>query len=240
MILGYRFVPGLHANDKGSDDSFSYEEKQRVDDFPEVKGEGFDIAETNLESVYIGENKISYSDLNKPPNVVAWRKSRGYLIDFEYGEPRSSGYQSYSADVLRARSSSGDAKAIMILADTLLAQKHWDEPQELLFLASVYGYTNSLVRMANLSLNLAYTEKDEGAKRLNAIEAYSWLETAVTRGDIQANRLIEQHQFDFSVDEQEKIRHLAELNYKKLVGKRQELGMDEFDNSYPEELIGHY
>ncbi len=174
--------------------------------------------------------------------IKKWFAERGnYKF---YGPDILSDYQGYDMETLSRLSDSGDIKAMHVMADRAT---NFDDMKKHLWRAAVYGSTEALIQLG------ASNENSEGSikelpgerQREKILEILSYYEVAQMRGDWWGNitgapSLIDRFQVELSENDKLLIKQGAEQIYNNLQAQRAVLGLGEFDNSVPDEVIKFY
>jgi len=226
IVLSF-YAVYLHLNPKSENSAASFHAEQSI----EIDKTATPAQMSKTPALSSQIQKSSASIKANREALLAWNRSRGYLLSSENGEPTVSDYDGYDNETLRELANQYDPRAMLMLGDRLQAEGDLNEPTALYVEASVHGYTNSMIRLANISLQRYHAAENKSDKKHNAMEAYSWFETAIMRGDHHATRPKEMYSIEFNDEEQALIATMAEQHYKNLLARREQLGLGKFDNS---------
>lgn len=207
---------------------------------------------SNLEkqnnSNLVAEKKINAHPQWKPlgdeasaAKVRNWFATRG-TYSF-YGPEHQDDYQNYDRETLEKLSNSGDIHAMHILSDR---SSTVDESKSILDRAAVYGSTEALAQIGAINeiKNKIHQKTPEERKPI-ILESLAYYEAAQMRGDwwvkIQRGEsLLSRYPTEITQKDSAYIQNRGKEIYENLQKQRTELGLGEFDNSVPDEVMKFY
>lgn len=170
-----------------------------------------------------------------------WFASRGNY-GF-YGPEEQDDYKSYDNATLYRLSDEGDIHAMHILSDRA---ETIDDSQKILQRAAVYGSTEALAQLATIEkIKKMKGDKSAEEKKAVVLESLAYYEAAEIRGDwwpkIQmGDILIKQEGIEMTQSDRDYISRRGKEIYEELQQGRYSLGLGEFDNSTPDEVMKFY
>lgn len=181
-------------------------------------------------------------------NVVDnWRVERGYfnLLD-------NDDYKQYDEQTLKKLSDGSDMHAMQLLADLLHSRSNFKDAVALYKKSALYGSTFALRFLVGEEGRRSLIEIDElgnmnqtpEEKKKRVLTSLAYAKVAEMRGDsdayfktLIAPTLANPGQIPLTDEDYAKIQPLAQQIYNDLQKQRNELGLGEFDNSVPPEVI---
>ncbi len=173
--------------------------------------------------------------------ITAWFASRGNYSF--YGPDEKNEYQNYDKETLNKLSESGDIRAMHELANRA---ESIDESNSTLYKAAIYGSTAAITQIGtSIEIWKQIDQLPAEEKRAYVIEALAHYEAATIRGDWWGNindgsSLKNRLSIQPDKTEQEYIKKRSQEIYDDLQKKRYELGLGEFDNTVPDEVVKLY
>lgn len=173
--------------------------------------------------------------------VMAWFAARGNY-GF-YGPDMQDDYKNYDSETLQKLSETGDVRAMHILSDRAGSL---DESRKILHRAAVFGSTEALTQMGTIEqINNGIREMNPEERKEIIMESLSYYEAAEIRGDwwpkIQNHEsLLERFSVELSQQEKDRVVRRGKEIYDELQENRYKLGLGNFDNSVPDEVIKFY
>jgi len=175
--------------------------------------------------------------------VKSWYAKRGKFISVE----SDAEYLSYSQETLEKLAATDDIRAMQRLAELYLDRDHFeqygfDAAKKQYWRAATYGSTEALINLAVIEKNTVYgLEKNDAAKKSDAIEVLAIYKAAELRGDIwstdnQVPIFKEMEHITLSEVEQVAVDRRAQQIYDDLQRQRDLLDLGGFDNSMPESV----
>ncbi len=191
----------------------------------------------------IEQPPLSPSDLLSKEEVLemlAWLQERGHPSHSLDGEVETSPYEYYSPDTLQELANGGDPQAMFVLGrKQFLESGNYEQAKSRFIEASIHGYTVTFGHLGNISISKAYKAKAANSlaeAKEHQKEAYAWFEVGIMRGDKVLGVSKRMYNIDFTPEEHQEIKALANQHYSELVAKREALGLLPFDNDYPAAL----
>ena len=164
---------------------------------------------------------------------------QGYFSDEDLAA-----YDGYAEDALIALGDNGDLRALRVLANRYMNSGEVDKWSAALDKAVVYGSTAALMEIGSYKVGMADYISDTKEKQAQLIEGLAWYEVGIKRGDDYYRLLKEQtiERYGISVKpagggliEARAFEILSELEKKRIA-----LGLPQFDNSQPREMIEYH
>lgn len=238
--------------------NFSQVEKlegQNANRFPATKPNIFTkqddhLAETSINKVNNSDVTNTYDDIDQPRTIVGtpadsevlrrWEEKRGRFNEYEIGD-----YATYDLETLQKLASSGDMKAMTVLAQLYISDQHVEKygltyALPLFKLAAIYGSSDALGAYAIGYRSLYHSSATKPIERPHLLESLAWENTAALRGDILPNNAAKStlEHMQVTLTEQEKawIQERSIEIYDELSKERKALGMADFDNDVPSEV----
>lgn len=172
---------------------------------------------------------------------VKWQHQHGYPLLDQHGEVIPTGYENYPTETLNTLANQGDARAMLMLGTQNMLNANFYVAEKYFLDASIRGYTISLGELANVKFMQAkksiQTNNIEESNKI-AEDAFAWLEAGLKRGDKALLFNKSTYELTYPQDEttRQKIIVKAEVYYEQLNQKRIQLGLGEFDNTYPKAM----
>lgn len=168
--------------------------------------------------------------------IKKWQESRGHFDDHQLGD-----YLAYDVSTLEKLSSAGDMKAMQLLALEKIKQGDFTSAYDLYLDAASLGSTYALAAGSSMRTSQFYLEENAEQKENYLLDAISLLNVAAKRNDIVVNNSYIQTIKDInrvvlSPDQEETVVKMTDELYQKLLSKRVELGLGDFDNSVTPEV----
>lgn len=243
FILINSFMPSLSDNfiieqKRNSLDETIISETNNAEGTSSSDGE---VSSHNKKSIEAGQGWSPMGDEATKAKIIAWFESRG-VYGF-HGPDEHNDYKNYDIETLRKLSASGDIRAMHLLADKA---ESISESNGILFNAAIYGSTGALSQIG-LSLETEFDIGNKSAEERKpyVMESLAYYEAAQLRGDwwgnIQAgDSLLKRYPTDLSAFDKNEIQKRAKEIYDDLQQRRNQLGLGDFDNSVPDEVIKFY
>lgn len=172
---------------------------------------------------------------------VTWQHQHGYPLLDQHGELLPTGYENYPEETLNTLADQGDARAMLILATKHMLRANFNAAEKYFLDASIRGYTVSLGTLAGIKFVQAKrnTQINNTAMSSEEIEsAFAWLEVGLMRGDkaLLFNKSTYELTYPHDETTRQRIIAKAEVYYEQLNQQRIQLGLGEFDNTYPKAM----
>lgn len=173
--------------------------------------------------------------------IIAWFESRG--VYYFRGPEEQDDYKNYDVETLKKLSISGDVRAMHTLADKA---ESIAESNGILFNAAIHGSTGALMRIgSSLETEFDIENKSVEERRPYIVESLAYYEAAQLRGDWWGNisdrdSLLKRYPIDLSAVDKSHIQKRAQEIYDDLQQRRTQMGLGDFDNSVPDEVIKFY
>lgn len=165
--------------------------------------------------------------------MLEWQSNNGYPSLNDNGSPIKTDYDSYSLETLKSLVQNGDRIASQKIGQISFQSGEFADAEKYFWDASIRGFTYTISELANIYIAKSNNETNLKLKREYLIDAYSFYEVALKRGDLMAKFPMKMYNNNFNIDEQNKITLLANKRYNQLVDDRKSLSLSEFDNSSP-------
>lgn len=173
--------------------------------------------------------------------IIEWFESHG-VYGFR-GPDEQSDYQNYDLETLKKLGDSGDIRALHMLAGKA---ESIGESNAILFSAAIHGSTGALSQIA-LSLETEFDIRNKSVEERKPyiMESLAYYDAAQLRGDWWGNiqgkdSLLKRYPTEFLDVEKAYIQNRAQEIYDDLQQKRTQMGLGDFDNSVPDEVIKFY
>jgi hypothetical protein len=192
----------------------------------------------------------THDDIDQPQTIVGtpadseilrrWEEKRGRFNEYEIGD-----YATYDLETLQKLVSSGDMKAMTVLAQLYLSDQYVEKygltyALPLFKLAAIYGSSDALGAYAIGYRSLYHSSTAKPIERPHLLESLAWENTAALRGDILPNNAAKStlEHMQITLTEQEKtwIQKRSIEIYDELSRERKALGMTDFNNDVPSEV----
>lgn len=189
----------------------------------------------------ITDNKDSELTREDVLEFVKWQHQHGYPLLDQHGEFMPTGYENYPEETLNTLANQGDARAMLMLGTQNMLNANFDVAEKYFLDASIRGYTVSLGELASVKFmrtkKSIQTNNIEESNKI-AEDAFAWLEVGLKRGDKALLFNKSTYELTYPQDEttRQKIIAKAEVYYEQLNQKRIQLGLGEFDNTYPKAM----
>jgi len=176
--------------------------------------------------------------------IHRWRSARGTYTKHELEV-----YKAYGIETLEQLMRDGDMQAAIALAELYVSDKYVEQygisyALAALQWAAIFGSTDALGRFGDAYRSLNYSSLDNPEMRHIWLESLAWENTAALRGDSMPNNSAEAFMkySKFEVTEQEKrwIQERSNEIYNDLLKKRMDLGLGDFDNQTPPEVVRYF
>lgn len=189
----------------------------------------------------VTDNKNSELTQDDVLKFVKWQHQHGYPLLDHHGEFIPTGYESYPEETLKTLTDQGDARAMLMLGTQHMFNANFDATEKYFLDASIRGYTISLGELANVKFMQAkksiQTNNIEESNHMTE-DAFAWLEVGLIRGDkaMSFNKSTYALTYPQSVAARQRITDKADVYYEQLSQHRIQLGLGEFDNTYPKAM----
>lgn len=173
--------------------------------------------------------------------IKAWFASRGNYSF--YGPEVYSEYQDYDVATLMKLDNNGDLRAMHVLADRA---ETLQERKSILYKAAIYGSTEALARIAGIQdLERRDSARNYEEKKAALFDVLAYQKVAEIRGDWWPNiqmkdYYLKQYKIELTPQDYEVVGGIADEIFKDMQRQRRSLGLDDFDNSVPDEVIKFY
>lgn len=187
------------------------------------------------------DNELTFTNADSYDNIQ-WHADRGY-----FSEDEQETYRNYDLPTLEAMSKNGDTHALSELGDRHIEQGDIKNAEKYYWDAAAAGSTAVLGKLAHIStepeFSLNETREERSAlRKAGTIEALAILKLSATRGDYNASigvaktiksgyEILEKKPLILSDEELMIIDSRAAEIYRDLQNSRQEMGLNDFDNS---------
>ncbi|WP_323814128.1 hypothetical protein [Cellvibrio sp. NN19] len=196
---------------------------------------------SNDKKVAATESWSPMGDEANREKIIGWFESRG-IYSFR-GPDEKNDYQNYDLATLQTLSAQGDIRAMHLLAkkaDNIAASNG------ILLNAAIHGSTGALSEIG-LSLETEFDVRNKSAedRKPYVMESLAYYEAAQLRGDWWGNisysdSLLNRYPMDLTDFDKSQIQKRAQEIYDDLQQRRTQLGLGDFDNSVPDEVIKFY
>ncbi|HTF97092.1 MAG TPA: hypothetical protein VL995_13235 [Cellvibrio sp.] len=245
IIVGCLLVLFILSNSEISPSSNNVEIKSTFDELSS-SNKPLIINERSLDKKSSGSsNSVDrwspMGDAATAEKIKSWFAARGNYSF--YGPDAYSEYKNYDNETLTKLSDDGDLRAMHVLSEragNLLERK------SILIRAAVYGSTEALSRLSTIQdLDKRDTVKTVEDKKMALFEILAYQEAAEIRGDwwpkIQMrDYYTKQYQIELNSQDNALIAGMAKEIYEELSQQRKRLGLDDFDNTVPDEVMKFY
>ena len=173
--------------------------------------------------------------------IKSWFAARGNYSF--YGPEAYSEYQNYDVETLTKLGNSGDVKALHVLADRT---EDFQDKKSILYKAAIYGSTDALSRIAVIrNIEKRDSSKSIEDKKAILFEILAYQDVAEKRGDWWPNiqmkdYYLKQYQIKLTAQDNASIKAIADEIYSQMQKHRRDLGLGDFDDSVPDEVIRFY
>lgn len=227
---------------KGAGDIMTRELAEQEKTESKVHGVASSAFDVSFNDVKENKNWNPMGDAVSAEKIKKWFSERGNYSF--YGVDELSDYQTYDTETLTRLGDSGDLKAMHVLGDRA---SNFSELKNILMKAAAYGSTEALIQLGSLNENDEGNigEKSAEIQKAKILTALAYYDVAQTRGDWWGNiaagkSLTERYHIHISEQDKQLIEDLSEKIYQDLETRRSELGLGDFDNSVPDEVIKFY
>ena len=209
--------------------------------------QGSSAAASSVSLVGAAQQTVSKPGMAKAElNVVdRWRVERGYFNMLENDD-----YKQYDEQTLKKLADAGDVRAMQLLADLLFSRSNFKDAVALYKKAVVYGSTSSLQFLLEQEGRRSLIDESNNmnqapeVKMKRVLAGLAYAKVAEMRGDTDvyfrsliAPTLANPGQIPLTDEDYAKVQPLAQQIYDDLQKQRSELGLGEFDNSVPSEVV---
>ena len=243
FVLINVFIPTLfdHSKFEKKNKSFDGPSTPGVNQVGALPSGGEQANMHNKKSPEAPEHWRPMGDEATKAKIIEWFESRG-VYGFR-GPDEQNDYKNYDVETLRKLSLSGDVRAMHVLADKA---ETIAESNGILFNAAIHGSTGALSQIAlSLETEFDLVNKSVEERKPYVMESLAYYEAAQLRGDWWGNilageSLLKRYPTDLSALDKSEIQKRAQEIYDDLQQRRTQMGLGNFDNSVPDEVIKFY